>query len=383
MGLIEDSVNYPCLFEEIVTRPLEDVPQLEKRSWRKVRALGEGPFGKVYSAQNLAVTSDIGCTFPLSSSEDGHAVRTPKNFAVKAMRREKVLSSPGGGLECPRNELCAAMALQSYRLPYVAEVYGVAQDRDYFYLATEYCSRGELLQVVNGAGPTQADELLRKITQQILSAVSALHNVGIAHRDISLENVLVTEDGSLRLIDFGQAIKVHPEGKSALEMAVPPCKQGYPGKKFYRAPEVYFGKPYMAKKLDIFAVGVLLYVMVTGDYPFTSGNEYREMFPTSEANASYCKPLARRLESMLGDSKVSPVLVDFMQQLLAPNPQKRMSADEALQHPWFTGMLDDLWQLPELVIDDADEEEEEDASTTASGGTSEEMEDFDRSVELL
>ena len=87
-----------------------------------------------------------------------------------------------------------------------------------------------------------------------------LHARGVAHRDISLDNFLVTADDSLRLTDFAQAVPLEsPEGTISQ-------KRGTPAKKEYRPPEVRSGGPYLASKLDTFSIGVCIFSLLAGSY---------------------------------------------------------------------------------------------------------------------
>merc|ERR1719460_1964598 len=98
----------------------------------------------------------------------------------------------------------------------------------------------------------KGDDLLREVMQQLLEVVAALHRNGVAHRDLSLENVLVAADGGLRLIDWAQALLVHAPGDVENEARVSSF-WGLPGKPNYRGPELYGGESYLATKVDMFA----------------------------------------------------------------------------------------------------------------------------------
>lgn len=351
----EEQLIYPCSFETAalssgLARPLDHVPVLERNSWRKVKVVSKALFGKVYLAsENLS---------------DHHFRELPRHFAVKAMKRDLVLACRNS-IECARNEIYASLALQSLAcngspIPGTAEVYDVKQDDDYFYLATEFCRLGELLSVINDKGETQDENVLREVASQLLTTLSKLHHHGIAHRDVSLENVLVAEDGRVKLIDFGQAILVHAKGNASAEAPVKKTPRGMPGKAEYRAPEVagLFGRPdYMATKLDVFALGVVLYILLTGEYLITP-DASRTCFLDLEAGRF--AGLTDRLRSRGLAGKVSQGFLDFLEQLLAPNPELRPSAKQALHHPWLAGVA--AAEAPEPEHDD------DDVASSSEGG---------------
>jgi len=360
--------SYPCTFAEMsdrqaaedpkIRRIIDELPHLRKDSWKKVRNLCETQFGKVLHAQSLDE----------SLSLDGRR-RLPLEFAVKTMKKDRVLKEPSG-IECGRNEIYAARAIDSMNLPCVAKVYGTAQDSEHLYIIMEYCKRGDLCTFAGRCGGLQEENTLREIMTQILTAVAALHDAGIAHRDISLENVLIAEDGSLRLTDFAQAIIVRPQGdRTAREALVPGDVRGsLPGKIGYRAVEVVAGASYRATKLDVFAIGVLFYALVTGKYPFTCAQVDGQLFPPGEASAGRCRPLAAQLKRLGVSQKVSPGVVDLLQQLLAPNPEKRLTAQEALQHPWLVGDPDAVYEMPGADPGGRQEDEDFENTTVGSGG---------------
>jgi serine/threonine protein kinase len=303
-----------------------------------VKTLSECIYGKVYLVE-------------------GFLPNMPDTFAVKQLRRPDVLAG-GQGLECGRNEIHAALALRDVDAPYTAKVFGAMQDENFFYILSEYCVHGELFSLLQRQNHIDDESVLREVMREILMALHELHEAGIAHRDVSLENVLVAADGTLRLIDFGQAVLVHPPGETAAEAPVPQSELGPPGKRNYRAPEVALGAPYLATKVDVFAVGVMLYTLVTGAYPFHTA-EGGFLFPREELDTDRCRRLGKQLASLGISDRIAPSMLDFLEQVLAPNPDLRISAEDALSHPWITGTIDGLW-LPQDTDVGNDEDEDED-----------------------
>jgi len=314
---------------------------------RKVKTLSEAIHGKV-----TLVESCLG--------------NQPKSFVVKQIPRTTMKSAKG--IECPRNEIFASLAIsKGLRVQGIAKTLFAAQDQKNFYLASEYCSNGELLSAVTQAGRLQGDAILREVLSQILICVLGLHEAGVAHRDLSLENVLIGSDGDLRLIDFAQAVMVHPRGDPQGEVHVS-AEDGLPGKPRYRGPELTTGAPYLATKVDSFAIGVMLYALVAGTYPFTPNDATSEcaglekLFPAEEAAQRRCSRVRLQLEKAGKHilEEVSPGCLDMMEQLLAPNPDLRLSVKQALAHPWLTGAAPGLWPTS------YDEDNVEEVSTSCS-----------------
>lgn len=324
-GLVtpETRKAYPRSFEEAGAAALAQLPRLDELlgSWNKVRTLGEANFGKVL----------------LVRATPAAGLELPEVFALKRMPRDRVLAG-GEGLESALNEILAGLALKGLSLPHTAEVLFAAQDEEFFYLASEYCEHGELFGVLQALVEEHqtgmSEHVLWEVMKEVFQAVESLHAAGVAHRDISLENLLVTKTGGLRLIDFGQAVLLRPlgQGEAWEESAVLPSKRGLPGKEHYRAPELLAGLPYLATKVDAFACGVLLYTLAVGAYP-------GEDLWRGQERAERCA-LRPHLEERRLEGRVAPGLLDLLEQLLAPQPTTRPSVAEAARHPWLLGVLD-------------------------------------------
>jgi serine/threonine protein kinase len=342
------TINYPCSFEDAAQMPLEEtLPTLKPGSMRKIKTLSDALNGKIKLVE-------------------GFLPDHPNTFVVKQVSKNAKFA----GLESPGNEIHAALAIKSLGVPNTAEVYFAAKDEKSYYLATEHCANGELLQVINKAGRLEGDALLREVLFQILLAVGELHRHGVAHRDISLENILVAADGGLRLIDWAQAIMVRDPRKSSAEARVP-LTSGPPGKPHYRGPELQGGGSYLATKADTFAIGVILYVLVVGAYPFVPNRSSTMsgvgLFPDNEMKLSRCSRLSSQLQKVCGDisDTISPGCLDMMEQLLAPNPELRLSVEEALCHPWLTGSVTGFWPAEDdsTGVEDSMEEDSEGTDT--------------------
>jgi serine/threonine protein kinase len=160
--------------------------------------------------------------------------------------------------------------------------------------------------------------------KQILSGVQYLHKKSIVHRDIKPENVLCkTKEWPLhvKLTDFGLSNFVNEDAvdtNSALLSHV--------GTSFYLAPEIV-GKEGYGPPVDLWASGVVLYIMLCGRFPFWGKTDIEYMRSLSQG------------PSMVGDgwSEVSDAGKSFLKNLLQLDPKRRLTADEALRHPWIIG----------------------------------------------
>lgn len=281
---------------------LENLPTYEG-PFQKIRTVRESPTGKTY-----LVEPEI-----------------PEGKPVTVKKIPKDVALHGGA-----NEILAALAVQELAGDNIIRCHGASQDEKFFYLMMEYCQRGELACVLQRYGRHFDEVALRSLAYQLLSSVKKLHDHGVCHRNISLESLLVCEDGSLRLSDFSHAMAL-PQSQASQEMAIMPGQTMLPGKDGYRAPEIYRGQQYNGKSIDAFACGVVIYALAIGSqgtlkYPI---ERYlpRYLFSGNFSN------LAAHMESL--GVKVSVGLTLFLEALLEPNPAQRSTVEKALAHPWM------------------------------------------------
>lgn len=144
----------------------------------------------------------------------------------------------------------------------VIRLYQVIKTKRYFMLVTEYCADGELYDyLVKNGKLSEANSC--KYFLQILSAIEYLHDHNVVHRDLKAENLLLTNDlKTIKIVDFGFANYYKPDNLLSTWCGSPP----------YAAPELFKGLEYVGPPVDIWSVGVVLYVMVCGSLPFDGHN---------------------------------------------------------------------------------------------------------------
>lgn len=151
-----------------------------------------------------------------------------------------------------------AQAAASLAHPNIVEIYDVGEYKDHHYIVMEYVAGKTLKQVIRSRGPLVNEETV-DIMKQLCSAVAEAHSRGIIHRDIKPQNVIVKADGSLKILDFGIATAL---GSAQLTQA-----NNVMGSVHYLAPELAKGEP-ASFQSDIYALGIVLYEMLSGDVPF-------------------------------------------------------------------------------------------------------------------
>ncbi|KAL7476482.1 hypothetical protein ACHAW6_002338 [Cyclotella cf. meneghiniana] len=206
----------------------------------------------------------------------------------------------------------------------ILQLVDVYEDSEYVHIVTELCSGGELFDRIvekssTGQGCFSEQEAAR-ILYQILSAVSYMHKHSIVHRDIKPENVLfetAAEDSPIKIIDFGLARRHRAErGEPPMSTIV--------GTPYYISPDV-LRKSY-DKSTDLWSVGVISYILLCG-YPPFNGASNTEVY-SAVRRGLYYFPSA--------DWKhVSSSARDFVVRLLQTDPRRRMTAEQAMRHPWI------------------------------------------------
>ena len=186
------------------------------------------------------------------------------------------------------------------------------------YLEMDYCSQGDLFEYVKTKGRLSLDEIKTKF-HQIVSGVSFLHEMGWAHRDLSLENILIDKNGICKLCDFGLVMcKIGLERKTV-------------GKKRYMAPEIAsLDKVYSAETIDTWSLGVILFTLLIDLFPFTEPSDNCRRFECFREFG---------LRSLIAKAKTAPILshraMDLLEQMLQIDPKSRISVEEILKHPFF------------------------------------------------
>ena len=203
---------------------------------------------------------------------------------------------------------------------------GSYQDRANLYIITEKCTGGEVFDRLLKLKRFSEQEVV-SIATQALRAIAYIHSKNIIHRDIKAENFLYSSDprtilGSsnhlgqvpqIKLIDFGLAVRLRSDNEVLTSVV---------GSAHYLAPEMI--RQQYSKSVDIWSVGVLVYLMLFGRYPFDGNND----------DIIISKIRKSKIEWNISD--ISNQARSFLQALLERDPSIRLTASQALGHPFLT-----------------------------------------------
>ncbi|KAH0788942.1 CAMK family protein kinase [Histomonas meleagridis] len=202
--------------------------------------------------------------------------------------------------------------LQKVQHEGVVELYDILKDDTYYYLIMELCPNGELYDyIIQNKRLTELET--KYYLRQILETLQHIHSLGIIHRDIKPENLLIDAYGKIKFSDFGLSRFVNSQG-----LADTPC-----GSICYASPECIRGNTYDGRKSDIWSVGVVAYAMLTGVLPWTKQNQAQLI--EQIMNADFTIPYY-----------VSEEAKDLLHCLLEPDPELRITIEQALKHKFIT-----------------------------------------------
>lgn len=263
--------------------------------------LGEGSFSQVVKARAISLQAQM--QGPNSrdpnnnhSDEDLVAVKIISKRALEDRQWQRV-----------SEEFKAMMLLDAH--PNILKLLNTFESNAYAFFILEYCPKGDLLRYVQANEGIDESKVLFR---QVVEGVKFAHDEGWVHRDLKLENLLRAADGSVRIADWGFACRYFPN-----KFLTESC-----GSIHYASPEICFTHHYRGPEVDVWSLGVTLYVLVSGYMPFYGRD-----------NASIINKIITGTYDMYAD--FSPELQNLVSGMLQTDSSKRFTIEKVLSHPWL------------------------------------------------
>ncbi|CAL9115231.1 unnamed protein product [Musa acuminata var. zebrina] len=236
-----------------------------------------------------------------------------EEVAVKVIPKTKMTTAIA--IEDVRREVRILRSLTGHKN--LVQFYDAYEDEDNAYIVMELCKGGELLERILSRGGKYSEEDAKAVIVQILSVVAFCHLQGVVHRDLKPENFLFAtkdEKSTLKAIDFGLSDLVKPDER--LNDIV--------GSAYYVAPEVLHRS--YGTEADMWSIGVIAYILLCGSRPFWARTESGIFRAVLKAEPTFDEAPWPSLSSQAKD---------FVKKLLNKDYRKRMTAAQALCHPWL------------------------------------------------
>ena len=256
------------------------VPRTSLDFYHITKLLGEGSYGKVYL---------------------GRSVLTSKPVAIKCYEKSRISSEASFKRISQEIEI-----IQELNHPYIVKLYEIFENNKFIFSVLEYVDNCDLLTHLKSHGTFTEVEFL-PLFRQLVEALEYVHSKGVLHRDIKLDNILLTKDGQAKICDFGVSCRMPTEDMVYEHIGTPA----------YLAPEIIRKQGYSGFKADIWSLGVTTLIALTGHVPFKgeSIDELNHMILNNEVN--------------FGDNcKISEQMKTVLKGMLIKNPSERYNFDQ-------------------------------------------------------
>jgi serine/threonine protein kinase len=198
------------------------------------------------------------------------------------------------------------------RHPHIVQLKNLMAVGPYFYILMDYVNGGQLLHYIVKRQKL-SEQHSRHFSRQIVSALDYMHRNSIVHRDLKIENILIDKAGrNIKIIDFGLSNLFCPERRLTT----------YCGSLYFAAPELLRASPYRGPEIDVWSLGVVIYVMVTGSVPFDDKSMPGLHDKIKRGQVAY-------------PAHLSPECRDLLSKIFVTDPTKRIILADVIRHEWM------------------------------------------------
>ncbi|KAH3672014.1 hypothetical protein WICMUC_004521 [Wickerhamomyces mucosus] len=289
--------------------------QFHRRSigeWDFMRTIGAGSMGKVKLAKHRR-TGEI-CAIKIVPRAAkvylrAHANDPPASTPEEAQKREKEFEKEIARDKRTIRETSLGKILYH---PFICRLFEVITMSNHYYMLFEYVSGGQMLDYIVSHGSLK-ERHARKFARGIGSALDYLHKNNVVHRDLKIENIMISKSGDIKIIDFGLS------NMYSNDLLL----KTYCGSLYFAAPELLSAHPYIGPEVDVWSFGVVLFVLVCGRVPFDDQSVSVLHEKIKKGKIDY-------------PNFLSPEVTSLLKRMLVVNPNKRATLSEILTHPWMT-----------------------------------------------
>ncbi|KAK1755670.1 protein kinase kin1 [Echria macrotheca] len=264
-----------------------------------IKTIGQGSMGKVKLAKREGTGELVACKIiERVSPDDGRQSREEREKADAAREDRNAREA-------------AIVSLLNHQ--YICGLRDNLRTRWHWYMLFEYVNGGQMLDYIISHGKLK-EKQARKFARQIASAVDYCHRNSIVHRDLKIENILISKTGDIKIIDFGLSNLFSPDEDRRLKT--------YCGSLYFAAPELLQARPYTGPEVDVWSFGVVLFVLVCGKVPFDD---------------QYMPALHQKIKKGAVDypNWLSAECKHLISRMLVTDPRQRATMHEVMNHPWM------------------------------------------------
>ncbi|ODV62149.1 serine/threonine protein kinase KIN1, partial [Ascoidea rubescens DSM 1968] len=289
-------------------------PAFHRRSigdWEFDKTIGAGSMGKVKVAKHRR-TKEV-CAVKivpraLKLYHRAHANDPPPRDSNESAKRRKEAEKEYARDRRTVRE--AALGRILYH-PYICRLFEMIPMTNHYYMLFEYISGGQMLDYIVSHGSLK-ERHARKFARGIASALDYLHKNNVVHRDLKIENIMISKNGDIKIIDFGLS-NLFTKNK---------LLKTYCGSLYFAAPELLSANPYTGPEVDVWSFGVVLYVLVCGRVPFDDQSVSILHEKIKKGNVQYPPTL-------------SEDCIAILSRMLVVNSNKRATLREIRTHSWM------------------------------------------------
>ena len=232
--------------------------------------------------------------------------KTKEKVAIKILDKSKIV--------CKRDYMKIIREikiLKNLSHPNVIKIHKICENANYIYIVTEFCENGELFDYILKRGHLSEEES-SFFYYQLINGLDYIHKNNISHRDLKLENLLLSSNNTLKIIDFGLSNFFFQN-----ELLITPC-----GSPCYAPPEMVNGQKYNGFMADVWSSGIILYAMVCGCFPFDDNDDKALFKKIIKCEIHFSKD-------------VGELSKDLIKKIIVRDPEKRITLEKIKTHKFY------------------------------------------------